>query len=135
MTDFVSIKCVRCEERFGMTEERYNVAKRTEQTFHCPNGHPQHFPLGPTKAEKLEKELQAERRARQRAEQNVAYEAQQATLAKRTAAAYKGQTTKLRKRIGAGTCPCCKRTVSQLARHMASKHPEFTPEPPAPTLN
>lgn len=27
-------------------------------------------------------------------------------------------------RIGAGICPCCNRTFSQLARHMQSKHPD-----------
>lgn len=29
------------------------------------------------------------------------------------------------KRAAVGVCPCCTRTVHQLARHMKTKHPEF----------
>lgn len=42
-------------------------------------------------------------------------------------AATKGQLTKVRKRASAGICPCCNRSFVQLARHMATKHPDFTP--------
>lgn len=35
------------------------------------------------------------------------------------------ESAKLKKRASAGICPCCNRTVSQMARHMKSKHPEF----------
>ena len=135
MTQFVSIQCYRCKEPFGLTQERYNVAKRSEQSFHCPNGHSQFFPLGPTEAEKLQSQLDAERRARQRAEQNAAYEASRASSERRTAIAYKGQATRLRNRAKAGTCPCCNRTFQQLARHMASEHPHFQPEAPEPAAS
>jgi hypothetical protein len=37
----------------------------------------------------------------------------------------KAQVTKLKKRASAGVCPCCNRTFSNMARHMAHQHPEF----------
>lgn len=52
--------------------------------------------------------------------------------AEASARAYKGAATKARKRAKAGTCPCCKRTFQQLARHMASQHPDFEPDAVTP---
>lgn len=42
--------------------------------------------------------------------------------------AEKAAKTRLKKRAAAGVCPCCNRTVRQLAAHMATKHPEFVAE-------
>lgn len=106
------------------------VLRRTAQSFYCVHGHPQHYPHGPTQAEKLQKQLEKERRARQRAEQNVAYEAKRAEALKRSRDAHKGQVTRLRKRAKAGVCPCCNRSFVELRRHMANKHPEFESEAP-----
>jgi hypothetical protein len=86
------------------------------------------FSLGKSDAEKLQEQLDAERRRRQSAEQSVAYQADLAATAKRSAAAFKGQVTRLKGRAKAGFCPCCNRSFSQLERHMASKHPNFSPE-------
>jgi hypothetical protein len=48
--------------------------------------------------------------------------------AERSAAAAKGNVTKLRKRAAAGVCPCCNRTFLALQKHMAHKHPDFRAE-------
>lgn len=50
--------------------------------------------------------------------------ARASTLERRLSAA-KGQATKLRKRAANGVCPCCNRTFVQLARHMATQHPDY----------
>lgn len=34
-----------------------------------------------------------------------------------------------KKRASAGVCPCCNRTVSQMARHMQAKHPDYNVVP------
>jgi len=34
-----------------------------------------------------------------------------------------------KKRAAAGTCPCCKRTFANMARHIKSKHPNFNVVP------
>ena len=41
------------------------------------------------------------------------------------AAAAKAREHRLKRRVAAGTCPCCQRTVAQLARHMQTKHPDY----------
>jgi hypothetical protein len=118
--------CTECREPMWLATSTYETLKRSSQTFRCPWGHQQYFPLGKTEAQKLQDELDRERQRRQSAEQNIEWESQQRKQAERSAIAYKGQATRLRNRAKAGVCPCCQRTVSQLARHMASKHPGFT---------
>lgn len=81
-------------------------------------GKPRRF-VGETLADKLRRERDAAvqreetiRRQRDDAQESLAKE-QRAKV-------------RLRKRIAAGVCPCCHRTVSQMARHMKTKHPDFT---------
>lgn len=87
---------------------------------YCPLGHT-HAPAGESKAEALERQVLKERERSAR----IDAEREQAEAAAR---AHKGHATRLRKRVKAGVCPCCKRTVQQLADHMKSKHPDFKPE-------
>lgn len=89
-------------------------------SIYCPLGH-QHAPAGKGEAEKLRETLARER-------DRAARLAAQRDQAEASARAYKGAATRARKRAKAGTCPCCKRTFQQLARHMASQHPGFDPE-------
>lgn len=39
--------------------------------------------------------------------------------------ATKAAKTRLKKRVAAGVCPCCRRTFQNLARHMATEHPSY----------
>lgn len=48
--------------------------------------------------------------------------------AERRLSATKGVVTKLKQRAAGGMCPCCNRSFVGLARHMATKHPEFKNE-------
>jgi hypothetical protein len=41
----------------------------------------------------------------------------------------KGALTKVKLRIGKGTCPCCKRHFVNVERHMKIKHPTFASAP------
>jgi len=41
------------------------------------------------------------------------------TMAERSA------RVRLKKRIACGVCPCCKRTFTNLARHISGQHPEY----------
>ena len=113
-----------------MSRDTYDVAQRKAEgfTFYCPHGHGQVFRAGETEADKL-------RRARDNLKQQQArYEdwlrdANEARKsAERQAAAAKGQVTRLKNRASAGVCPCCNRTITQLARHMKTKHPDFVAE-------
>ncbi|WP_341896421.1 hypothetical protein [Sphingobium sp. YR657] len=129
MTTLVHITCYRCSVPFGLERTSYEHLKRSSQEFHCPYGHKQHFVAGKSEAEKLREQLDEERRRRQRVEQDRAYHIEARESAERSARAFKGQVTRLRNRAKAGVCPCCNRHFSQLERHMASQHPDFTGEP------
>jgi hypothetical protein len=126
--------CIFCGEPMWMTEASYQTYKRNGGTFYCLHGHGQVFAKGKSEAEKLREQLDEERRRRQRAEQQIEYEAQirrqeteRADRERNRANGYKGHATRITKRAKAGVCPCCNRTFKQLAAHMANKHPEFTP--------
>lgn len=125
--------CCSCGVLFAMPEELQKERLADKRHFYCPNGHHMAY-TGKTEAQKLREALEAERRARQSAEQNVAYWADEAREAgeradreRNRANGYKGHATRITKRAKAGVCPCCNRTFKQLAAHMASQHPEFTP--------
>lgn len=119
--------CCRCKEPMWMTRESYETYRRNNQTFYCVHGHQQHFTKGKSDAEKLQDQLDAERRERQRQKQRVAMYQDEAKRERNRANGYKGHATKITKRAKAGVCPCCNRTFKQLAAHMANKHPQFTP--------
>lgn len=89
--------------------------------FYCPAGHGQSY----TKSEvtRLREKLEDEKK-------NAEFWRKRADEADRSKAAIKGQLTKERKRVGNGVCPCCNRTFQNVARHMASKHPDFKDQPP-----
>jgi hypothetical protein len=91
----------------------------------CPNGHKWHFTV--TEVTKLKKQLADEQRWRESADARAIHEADQRRAAERSASAYKGQVTRLRKRAVAGVCPVpeCHRHFANLERHMESKHPGF----------
>lgn len=38
----------------------------------------------------------------------------------------RGHVTRIKNRIAAGVCPCCGRTFKDLARHMGTKHPDYS---------
>lgn len=128
----ITVSCCRCNEVFGLDDATYSTLKKSAQSFHCPWGHSQHFPLGKSEAEKLREQLDAERRSRQRAEQRIAQAQDDAEHQRRRANGYKGHAARIAKRAKAGICPCCNRTFQQLARHMATQHPTFTPDAPEP---
>lgn len=87
----------------------------------CPNGHSLVYTIS---------ETDVQRRRAEKAEQEVEYQRQRANTAERSITAHKGQITKLKRRVKVGVCLCCNRTFQNLARHMASKHPDMDPEEP-----
>jgi hypothetical protein len=130
---FITETCHSCDAVFA-TEEKFHLERWADKrTFYCPNGHSMAY-AGKSETQKLKEQLDEERRQRQRAEQNVAMYADEAREAtkraeheRRRANGYKGHATKITKRAKAGVCPCCNRSFENLRRHMASKHPQFTP--------
>jgi hypothetical protein len=101
-------------------QERQHDDGREQRDIYCPLGHT-HVIAGKGRAAELEEALGRERSESAR----LAAERDQAEASAR---AHKGAATKARKRAAAGVCPCCHRTVKQLAEHMKTKHPDFAPE-------
>lgn len=121
----VVMECYKCAIIFALPKELDRRNQRDGGTFWCPAGHPQVY--GTSEVDKLKKKLAREEEWRRSAEARVTHERDQRQAAERSASAYKGQATRLRKRATAGVCPVpeCHRHFANLERHVASKHPDF----------
>ncbi len=132
--DIINVPCYQCKVAIHMPQSVNSYLRASRADFWCINGHRQCYSQQPSEADLVRKQLDEERRKRERAEQNVAMYAddarharEQAQRERNRANGYKGHATRMTKRVKAGTCPCCNRTFKQLAAHMANKHPTFTP--------
>lgn len=119
------LSCGTCGIVFAIPDGFDDHLRQTGDTFYCPNGHQRVY--RETTEVRLKRELgwAKDRAARARAE---------ADQAKASARAHRGAATRarnerdqVRTRVANGVCPCCNRTFKQLARHMASQHPDFGP--------
>jgi hypothetical protein len=105
-------ECCACGVVFGITSQLKQQRLDDHRTFHCPNGHQQHY-TGESDAEKNARLLREE----------------QARHARTIARANEADAARLKaerklKRAARGVCTCCNRTFRDLQRHMATKHPE-----------
>jgi hypothetical protein len=112
----ITTSCCNCGITFGIPEDHNRVLVDTKRVFYCPNGHGQSY-TGATEAEKLKKELEREKQRREMAEREAAMEAKRAKKSE-------AELGRVKTRVHNGVCPCCNRTFQNLARHMATKHPE-----------
>lgn len=114
--------CIVCGIDYGVPEQLLKEHRRVGGFHCCPNGHSQGWKQGTyhERTNALERELQAEQE-RKRAALERLNEAEQ------RAAKAEAEMRRHKRRTKNGVCPCCNRTFQQLARHMATKHPEFKP--------
>lgn len=122
MSELYRMQCGVCGIEYAIPEKMAQHAQNEGGFHHCPNGHSWGWPKDGSRVEKL-------RRERDRLQQRQAYLEERAETAERSAAAFKGQITKLKKRASAGVCPCCNRTFQNLQRHMKTQHPDFAEKP------
>lgn len=119
-------ECYKCGVRFGAPPNFVRARRADKASFYCPNGHPQAFITSET--ERLRAELEAAKLHTK----NAIDARDRAANAQRHAETELGKTKtryqNLRKRVQNGVCPCCQRSFVQLARHMATKHPEYAAE-------
>jgi hypothetical protein len=116
-----------CSIEHAIPAELDRQARETGHQIFCPLGHSWVI---------RENEAVVERRKRQRLEQENARLTEEAAEAQREKD--KAERARMRAvadlkrhkiRAAAGTCPCCKRTFSDMARHMKTKHPDFNVVP------
>jgi hypothetical protein len=118
-----ALTCGACGMPFGLPSAFLEARQSDGALFHCPNGH--RIGYGESDADRLRREkADLERRMKWKQDAIDSLYAQRTTLEHRVAA-QKGVTTKLKKRIANGVCPCCKRTFADLHRHMSGQHPDY----------
>lgn len=130
MTDTLlkEMQCGRCGVWHAIPQKMYDTCLEEGGFWHCPNGHSWGFREGQRKKEEVRRERDLLKQQLAQRDDEIARQRRLREDTERALSAQKGQVTKLRKRASAGVCPCCNRTVSQMARHMASKHPGFKAE-------
>ena len=118
--------CCNCGMQFAMPQD-YQANRRTYgQTFYCPNGHAQSY--SKTRLQQALEEAARERAAKDQLAAQLRDTKQKLTEESIRLANEREAKAKLERRVANGVCPCCHRTVSQLARHMMTKHPGFVLE-------
>jgi len=118
-----SHECGDCGITFAAPKTWWDTRRTKGGTFYCPNGHPRVF--RETDVDRLQKQLDTAQRDKKYWESRFTSTRAVLEAEKRSKAAYKGQLTKTKKRIGNGVCPCCNRTFANLHRHMSGQHPEY----------
>lgn len=119
-------KCWKCKCQIYLPDELHDAARRSPKiSIFCGYGHEGVFRDGETEEDKLRRERDRLKQDAARLQDDVAYEQRRAEAAERRASAARGVATRLKNRAAVGLCPCCNRTVSQLANHMKTKHPDF----------
>lgn len=100
---------------FAVLATTFRRWRRTGEWWHCPHcGSRRHF-IG---------ETEEQRRIRQ-LEQRVAREQGRVIEERTRADSHRRRYRRMRERIQNGLCPCCNRSFTNLARHMATKHPDM----------
>lgn len=127
-TTLRAITCGECHIPFAIPADMDDAAHKDGRWFHCPNGHKIHY--FKTETQQLKADLE-------RTQQNLRYAREdrdraqaRAEAERRSRIAYKGVATKTRNRAAKGMCPVttCKRHFVNVARHVATQHPDFTPD-------
>ena len=118
-TVLVFMECGACGVAFGLNEKHYNAALADHSVgWWCPGCGRQRVFIGETEEDRLRKQAQNLR-------DDLAWWRAETAKAARSASAFKGQATKLRRRAKNGVCPVCTRTFANYAAHMHKEHPDF----------
>lgn len=116
MSDITRVTCW-CSVEFAIPTALYNTCRGdTRQAFHCPLGHSNVF---------RESDADVLRRERDRLKQALAQKDDEISFERKSAEAARRKVKRVERRANAGVCQCCQRTFSNVARHMATKHPEL----------
>lgn len=123
------LNCGVCSIVHAIPKQLYDRCQETGERWYCPNGHYLHFIE--TEADRQRKKAeQLERRLRSTQDTAARWRAN-ADRERRSAIAYKGHLTRVRRRIANGVCPVpgCKRSgFERVMAHIASQHPDWLHE-------
>ena len=102
---------------FKARHENKNVG--SSNGWHCPNGH--YLVFKESLADKIARERDMLKRQLAQKDDEIAGWKREKEKAEK-------ETRRVKKRATAGVCQCCNRTFSNVARHMATKHPNVKPK-------
>ena len=113
----------------------YAVSKRVRDSqrekggrSYCPNGHHIGWDTGESEHTRIRRERDLLKQQIAQKDDEIAGERSRRLAAERQAETERKRAVSLKKRAAAGVCPCCSRTFSALAQHIATKHPKFRAE-------
>lgn len=131
--DLVVVSCPVCGIVHAIPEDFRDAIRKKGRPAHyyCPNGHDLGWSESDAdrqrkRAEQLERRLRSTQDTADRWQRNAEAE-------RRSAIAYKGHLTRVRKRIANGVCPVpgCKRSgFDRVMAHIASQHPDWLHQHP-----
>ena len=117
-TKLTTMDCGKCGGTFALNE-RFRLEREE-------NGGSWYCPYCRTSWRYTESENDKLRRQLKNAEKRAEWARQDAKHAENRRRAAAGQLTKIKRRVSRGVCPCCNRTFENLAKHMESKHPDYS---------
>lgn len=131
--------CCSCGVTFAMPADLMRNRREDQRQFYCPNGHGQSYIE--SEAYKLRQQLAAKERevlaAKSRAETEERWRRdaeQERARAERSVRGHKAVVTRMKKRVAAGSCPCCSKKFKNLEEHMKAEHPKWDPDRAAAEL-
>lgn len=126
--EFYQVNCS-CGGVYAITERVRAYHKEHGTCWTCPYCNCSWGYAGRSEAEKLREQLERQRKLTDSAEASRRYWQENADRAERRRAAQQGATTRIKRRIAGGACPCCNRHFEKLADHMKTKHPDYAESP------
>ena len=121
--------CWKCKSQFWMPPDLDAAARRDSKIrVFCAHGHSGSFPEGETEEAKLRRDR--DRLAQRVAEKDdeIKHQRELREGTERQLSATRGVVTRIKNRVGAGVCPCCTRSFSNLRRHMETRHTDYRAE-------
>lgn len=120
------INCGECGGTYALNERYRKQQHEKGGSWHCPYCQCGWGYSNNSENEKLKRELEAEKKRKEWAQQEARNEQERRERAERQLTAQKGVTTRLKNRVSKGVCPCCTRSFTNLHRHMTTQHPDYT---------
>jgi len=111
------LTCGRCAGVFALNKAFTDQSRSNRGGFHCPYCETSWF-WSETDADRLRKQLEARERELREARCETLRQSQLTDIAARA----RDKAEKKLRRVQNGVCPCCNRSFTNLARHMATKH-------------
>lgn len=127
--ELTQISCGCCGGVYALNERFRQEAfeKGKIAAWHCPYCQAS-WGYGESEAHKLKKQLVQERARHDQTSADLSQTRSDLQTTEACRRSEKGAKTKLKKRIAAGLCPCCRRPFENLLNHMKTEHPEYANE-------